>query len=183
MRNLFKPDDFTSLALKLRKGDRRAAEKLYEELFDKVFGFCVNRTSNRTTAEDLTQDIFLKLVSRIQTFNEEKGSFLVWFWQLARNTVTDHYRKQREVHFSDVEESKLEARADHATSGGLESKAEVGRIKTFLKSVSDEERELFELHFIADLKYRDIAEILDKPEGNLRVAVSRIKEKIKKQFS
>lgn len=182
MRNPFKTEDFTSLAIRLRKGDSRAAEKLYEKLFNKVFGFCMNKISNRTIAEDLTQDIFLKLVDRIETFDEQRGHFLVWFWQLARNTVTDHYRKHREIHFSDIEENKLEESSGRLSPETLDSQIETGRIKNFLKSVSSEERELFELHFVADLKYLDISKILGKPEGNLRVAVSRLKEKIRKNF-
>jgi len=183
MRIPFKTDDFTPLAVRLRESDSLAAEKLYEKLFDKVFGFCMNKTSNRTTAEDLTQDIFLKLIDRIETFDETRGNFLVWFWQLARNTVTDFYRKQKEVHFSDIEENKIEESAGQLMPQTIDSKVEMERISTFLSSISSEEKELFELHFVADLKYSDIAEVLGKPEGNLRVAVSRLKEKIRRNFA
>ncbi len=179
----FKTDEFTPLAIKLRKGNSSAAEELYEKLFDKVFGFCMNKTSNRTSAEDLTQDIFLKLIDRIETFDEKKGNFLVWFWQLARNTVTDHYRKQKETHFSDIEESKVEDSAGHTLPNILENSVEIQRVMSFLNTITPDEKELFELHFVADLKYRDISEILGKPEGNLRVAVSRLKEKIRRNFA
>ncbi len=183
MRNLFAADNLTRLATDLKKGNNRAAEKLYEELFSKVFGFCMNKCSNRSVAEDLTQDIFLKLVDRIQTFDPQKGNFLVWFWQLARNTVTDYYRKQKEVHFSDLEEAKIEKSAGQLSVESLDSKIEIKRIKDFLNTISSDERELFELHFVADLKYKDISKILSKPEGNLRVAVSRLKEKIQRNLS
>ena len=108
MRNIFSKDALTKLAIQAKKGDALAAEKLYEDLFDKVFGFCMNRTSNRAVSEDLTQDIFLKLVAKIETFDENRGNFLVWFWQLSRNTITDYYRKSKEVNFSEMEEERLE---------------------------------------------------------------------------
>lgn len=181
MKNPFQKN-LTNLALKLKRGDIKAAEALYNNLIDKVFGFCMNRTSNRAVSEDLTQDIFLKLLDRIETFDKNRGNFLVWFWQLARNTLTDYYRRGKETSFSDTEEAKLEKSANPVSHPDLDPKIKAEKVYTFVKSLSDEEKELFELHFIADLKYRDLAEILGKSEGTLRVAVSRLKQKIHKQF-
>lgn len=175
----FKKDKLTKLVIRLKRGDQQAANKLYEELFNKVFGFCMNKTSNRATAEDLTQEIFLKLIDRVETFDENRGNFLVWFWQLARNTVTDYYRRKKEVHFSDLEEHQIDKPTDHFLSESLDDKIVIEKIKDFLASISRDEQELFELHFVADLKYKDISKILNKPEASLRVAKSRLKEKIK----
>ncbi|MBI3589251.1 MAG: sigma-70 family RNA polymerase sigma factor [Candidatus Liptonbacteria bacterium] len=183
MRNLFEKDAFTKLALKAQRGDTSAAEKLYEELFDKVFGFCMNRTSNRATSEDLTQDIFLKLVDRIETFDNQRGSFLVWFWQLARNTITDYYRKSKEINFSEIEEEKIEKISPIIDQGNLDNKIEFARVQSFIGSLSKEEKELFELHFVADLKYEDISKMLNKPSGTLRVSVSRLKQKIRNNLA
>lgn len=175
-----KNPDFDALAKRLKKGDTKAGAALYEDLVDKVFGFCMNKVSNRTVAEDLTQDIFLKLVDRIETFNEKKGNFLVWFWQLARNTVTDHYRKKRETQFSDIDEGVIEnLPSSQSTSANIENKIEVEKLNRLLGSLAPEDKELFELHFISDLTYKDIAQVLGRSEVALRVAVSRLKQKIK----
>ena len=183
MRNIFTKDVFTRLALKAKKGDSSAAEKLYDELFNKVFGFCMNRTSNRVISEDLTQDIFLKLVGKIETFDETKGNFLVWFWQLARNTVIDYYRKSKEVNFSEIEEERLEKFSPVTDQKNLDYKIEFDRVQTFVNTLSNEEKELFELHFVADMKYKDIAKILNKSNGSLRVAAGRLKQKIRNNLS
>lgn len=182
MRNIFEKDALTKLAVRAKNGDLLAAEKLYEELFDKVFGFCMNRTSNRTVAEDLTQDIFLKLVDKINTFDEAKGNFLVWFWQLARNTLTDHYRKAKDINFSEIEEEKMEKITPIVHPERVEYKIEFDRVKSFVDTLSAEERELFELHFVADMRYKDISALTKKSEGSLRVAVNRLKEKVKKNL-
>ncbi|MEK7138028.1 MAG: RNA polymerase sigma factor [Patescibacteria group bacterium] len=183
MRNIFEKDALTKLAIKAKKGDALAAEKLYEDLFDKVFGFCMNRTSNRVVSEDLTQDIFLKLVDKIETFDESKGNFLVWFWQLARNTVIDYYRKAKEINFSEMEEERLEKISPTTDQKNLDFKIEFDRVHSFVKTLSNEERELFELHFVADMKYEDIGKMLEKSNGALRVAVSRLKQKIRANLS
>jgi len=183
MRRIFGQDELTKLAVKAKKGDALAAEKLYEKLFNKVFGFCMNRTSNRAVSEDLTQDIFLKLVDKIETFDERKGNFLVWFWQLSRNTVTDYYRKIKETNFSDIEEERLEKLSPTTDYQNLDHKIEFDRVRVFIGDLSDDEKELFELHFVADMKYSDIEKILNKSGGALRVAVSRLKQKIRKNLS
>src|SRR3989344_4368287 len=90
------------LARRMQSGEEEAAEDLYKELAGKVFGFCLARVRQKPLAEDLTQDIFLKLVSRIETFDPKKGTFPVWFWQLARNTLFDYYRGQKEISFIDL---------------------------------------------------------------------------------
>lgn len=182
MRNLFGFTDFNKLARDIQRGDRVAASRLYEELFDKVFGFCMNRVGHFHLAEDLTQEIFLKLVDKIETYNPNRGNFLVWFWQLARNTIIDHYRKNRETHFSDVEESKLEGISGYSEQEKIHQKIEVQQIGQFLETLKEDERELFNLHYIAGLSYREISPILEKTEGTLRVSMNRLKEKVRKQF-
>ncbi len=179
---LFEFAKYNRLAQSLKKGDTRAAEKLYEELFNKVFGFCMNKTSNRHIAEDLSQEIFLKLIDRIESFDAKRGNFLTWFWQLARNTTIDHYRKQKETHFSDIEEIQLEESSKYSGQEKMDSQVELKRIQIFLKSISQEEQDLFELHFVADLKYKEISKILNKPEVNLRVAIGRLKKKIQEHL-
>lgn len=168
----------------MQRGDRKAAELLYIKLFDKVFGFAMHRVGNRATAEDITQDIFMKLIEKIDLFDSAKGGFLVWFWQLARNTITDHLRKTRTVLFSDIEtgdEEKSFDYPDHAP--GLEDTATTNEtlraVYAALTSATPEEQELFELRFVADLPYSKIAAITGRSEGTLRVSVNRLKQKIK----
>ena len=182
MKNIFGKDALTKLAIRAKKGDALAAEKLYNDLFDKVFGFCMNRTSNRAVSEDLTQDIFLKLVDKIETFDETKGNFVVWFWQLARNTVTDYYRKAKEINFSEMEEERLEKISPTTDQKNTDFKLEFDRVRSFVGTLSEDEKELFELHFVADMKYEDIGKMLEKSNGAPRVAVSRLKHKIRSQL-
>lgn len=177
-------DKLHHLALEMQKGNSLAAEKIYKELSGKVFGFCVTRTGHRATAEDLTQDIFLKLVNRIDSFDPEKGTFSVWFWQLVRNTVIDSFRKHKETVFSDYtnEDDEFDVPQENRQDTQLDTKAEYERVKEFLLTLSGEEQELFQLRFVSELSYKEIATMTDKSEGALRVAISRLKEKIHIKF-
>lgn len=168
------------LALRMQKGETKAAETLYNNLVKKVFGFCVSRTGSKTVAEDLTQDIFLKLVNRIEMFDPKKGGFVVWFWQLARNTVIDHYRREKTLSFSDLEnENDAENIAGGNPVADFERKLEVEKLNKILSIFSEEERELFRLRFVSELSYKEISEILGKSEGTLRVSINRLKKKLK----
>jgi len=175
-----------NLAAKMKAGDEQASRTLYNKLVRKVFGFCMSRLSNRAIAEDLTQEIFLKLVNGLHTFDPNKGSFVTWFWQLARNTLIDHFRKPREASFIDIENeeegSSIESLAVHDPHPTLEARLAMQDLHRTLEKFSDDEKELFTLRFLADLSYQEISVLLDRPEGALRVATVRLKKKIKKDF-
>lgn len=175
---LFKKDKLTALAIRMKKGDRKAAARIYDELAPKVYGFFFARTGRKETAEDLSQDIFLKLVEKAELFDETRGRFVVWFWQMARNVLVDYYREKKEAPFSLFAEGEVETMSV-AEMPDLDHRLHYRKVQHFLKTLSDEERELFELRYVAEVPYGAIAELTGKSEGALRVAAMRLKEKIK----
>lgn len=184
-RYLFRKNEFDDLARRMQYGDEEAASRLYDELAGKVFGFCMNRVRDRALAEDLTQEIFLKLVSRIETFDPKKGTFTVWFWQMARNAIIDHYRKQKEIVFADIKNEYAipEVAVSHNIELDVEGRLEREKVGAFVKQLSAEEQELFRLHYLAELSYKEIADVVRKSEGALRVAVSRLKKKLRRALA
>lgn len=179
--HMFKKDELTGLAGRMKRGDRKAATKLYDELFPKTYGFFFARTGHRATAEDLSQELFLKLVEKVGDYDEKRGRFVVWFWQIARNMLIDHYRGKKETPFSSFEEETVEAMAV-AAAPDIDHRLRYQKVQGFLKTLDDLEQELFELRYVADMSYKEIGEITGKSEGALRVAALRIKEKIKREF-
>lgn len=180
--HILKPDDrLTALAIRMKKGDRHAAAALYEELGSKAYGFFFSRTSRKEIAEDLTQDIFVKLVEKIGAFDEKKGRFVVWFWQMARNMLIDHYRAKKETPFSAFEVEEVETMAV-AHMPDIDDRLRYRAIHVVLADLAPDERELFELRYVAGLPYKEIGELLDRSEGALRVAALRVKDKIKKKL-
>ncbi len=177
------PDGLNRLASKMKKGDEKAAVRLYEKLASKTFGFFMNRLASREAAEDLTQDVFIKLLDHIDSFDERKGNFVVWFWQVARNSAIDYYRKKREDSLSDVGEVRLAAYTAENYAALLDAKIKSEAVRGFVSSLDEDEKDLFELRFIAENSYSELSEILGKSEGSLRVAVSRLKQKIKKNLA
>jgi len=177
------------LAERMQRDDEAAAAQLYDDLASKVFGFCFARLRDRDKAEDLTQEIFLKLVSKIKMFDGARGSFLSWFWQLVRNVLIDEYRKNQTQNFSNFGEDMEEVEKNLGMAIQVESpertteyRLERSHLDKFLTSLSQEEQELFRLRYVAELPYDEIAKIMGKPPGTIRVASSRLKSKVKKNI-
>ncbi len=178
--HIFKGDDrLTALAVRMKKGDRRAAAALYDELGSKAYGFFFSRTGRKETAEDLTQDIFVKLVEKIEAFDEKRGRFVVWFWQMARNMLIDHYRAKKETPFSAFEVEEVEMMST-TTMPDIDHRLRYQKVQAVLADLTEEERELFELRYVAELPYKEIEAMMQRSEGALRIAALRMKEKIKK---
>jgi len=171
----------TSLAVNLKNGNRNAIDGLYEEMNPKVYGFFFLRTGyNREVAEDLSQDIFVRLMERIKGFDETKGSFLIWFWQIARNMLIDHYRTKKTFPFSMYDDEYVEAMAV-VLPVDVSNRLNLLRVEEALQDIAPYERKLFELRYIKEMSYREISTVLGKSEGSLRVASLRVKEKIRRR--
>ncbi len=178
---LFKQKNLNEIARKLREGNQGAGEEIFNYFSPKFFGFFMVRISHRETAEDLTQSVFLKLVKKISTFDEKAGNFSSWFWQIARNTLTDHYRRQKPVLLSDTElENQAISETKESPFNDLMEKEKIKEIIKATEKMNKEEQEIFSLHYLSGVSYRELSETLNKPEPTLRVAVHRINQKIKK---
>src|SRR3989344_2570846 len=72
-------------ALRMKDGNARAAAELYRMLVKQTYGFYFLRLQNRDQAENMTQEMFMKLVRSIRQYDASKGDFVVWYWQIARH--------------------------------------------------------------------------------------------------
>jgi RNA polymerase sigma-70 factor (ECF subfamily) len=174
-------DHLDRLAAKMKKGDRAAASALYDDLAPKLYGFIFSRTHAREVAEDLSQEIFIKLVEHIDSFDPKKGKFTVWFWRMSRNALIDYYREKKPIPFSHFDDDVV-AGMSVGEIPDTDVVLDHRRLKDLLASFSADEQELFELRFVAEMAYKDIAELLNRSEGTLRVAALRLKEKIRDEF-
>jgi RNA polymerase sigma-70 factor (ECF subfamily) len=176
-------DRFNKLAHRLKDGDRQAGEEIFDYFSRQIYRFFVVKTSNRETAEDLTQEVFLKAIDKIETFNENLGSFSGWLWQIAKNTVKDYYRKKKTVFLSDFVLKNKENSDFLAGKNDGQSEQRMAEILDLVKDLNEEEQEVFSLHYLSDLSYREISNTLGKSESSLRVLVHRVNKKIRKIFN
>lgn len=165
-----------ALAEKMKKGDKGAAEEIFNNFSPQIFRFLLSRLANREIAEDLTQDIFFKVVRKIETFDKKSGNFSTWLWQIARNSLIDYYREKKTVPLSDFLE---ETKNIPDENNNLKARIEAREILSAIKNFSPEDQEIFTLRYVSDLSYRDISKLVGKTEGSLRVIIHRINNKLR----
>jgi RNA polymerase sigma-70 factor (ECF subfamily) len=178
--------DWTLVVKRCVDGDSQAWTELVRGQHRRVYGLCYRFTGSSHDAEDLTQDVFLKLYGNLKNFDSAKGGFNTWITTLTRNLLVDHFRKSRlerasdsfdegweggseeGLHISDRMASKAPSPHDHA------AKKELGRmVQAALARVSPELREAVILRDLQDMDYKEIAAVLRVPEGTVKSRISR----------
>jgi RNA polymerase sigma-70 factor (ECF subfamily) len=139
---------------------------------------CYRFTGSSAEAQDLSQEVFLRIFRSLSQFRAGKGSFTVWLTRLTRNLLIDNYRKARLDRATDSLDERLpllEERASSATrADGLVSGRETSELlQHALARLSPELRETVILRDLEELEYREIAEILNVPEGTVKSRLNR----------
>lgn len=161
----------------VKSGDSAAFGKLYDLYFVKIYRFIYYRVSHKETAEDLAEEVFLKVHSKLSGLSEE-GAFEGWLYQIARNLVIDYYRKQKmTVALEDVENT-LEYESNIIDVLSLEQQQKT--LLRLLKLLTADEQALVKMKFFENLENSVIAAVLNKSEATLRVMQHRTISKLQK---
>jgi len=170
------PTELNKLAERLKKNDPQAGGEIFDHFSTPMYRYFLVRTSQKETAQDLMSESFSRMLEHIDQFNIEQGNFNSWFWRIARNLLIDTYRQKKPVQSLD---SMQDAGIDIVDpTERILPHVELQRVLKIIKTLPDDEQELFNLYFVADISYADLSEMMDKSEANLRVLVHRLKKKI-----
>jgi RNA polymerase sigma-70 factor (ECF subfamily) len=181
------------LFLKLRATrDPEVYGKLYDIYVDEIYRFIFFKVSSKEEAEDLTGEVFLKTWQYINEKDAKPVDNLrAFLYQTARNTVIDYYRTKgsREESIDEMDDGEP-LRADLADpKQDLAEKIELSSgfetAKKALQKLKGEYREVIMLRFVQEMSIKEVAEVLGKPEGSIRVllhrAVSSLKDKMPRE--
>ncbi len=146
---------------------------LYERYFQRVYGYCLKRTSNQQVAEDLSSEVFIKVMSKIESY--QPGNFPAWLFRIAHNIVVDHYRKQKEV----IAIDSLPLEGDSQMSSRVDNRL---LAEELLSELLESERELLSLRFGAGLSAPEISEITGKSVSAVRVQIYRILKRLRDRY-
>lgn len=166
------------LVLLAKDGDQTAFGALYNEYIRKIYDFIYFKTLNKEIAEDLTSQVFLKILKHISNFKSD--NFSAWLYTIARNTVIDHYR-------SDKNYKNIEDCWDLADSGDLVAEADtellMSKVRVAMKKLSVSDRELLTMRLWSDMTFKEIAFNLQKNEPAVKMAFSRALQKLRGEIS
>jgi RNA polymerase sigma-70 factor (ECF subfamily) len=169
-------------------GDSAAWAEMVRTHQRRVYGLCYRFTGNATDAEDLTQDVFLKIYSNLGSFDAARGSLPVWITTMTRNLLVDNFRRTRNQRatgsldegWDQAEESRPHLSvSDRLADAGPSPHESAARqelksmVQKALMKVSVELREAVILRDLQDLDYKEIAQVLAIPEGTVKSRISR----------
>lgn len=159
------------------RGDDLAWETIVRAFAGRIFCLCYRYTGRRDEAEDLTQDIFIKIYQNLHSFREDTGSLRNWILRLSRNLIIDRYRQSRRFQQSggslELEKMHLEDRGKPSPQRKIEQ-AEASRIiREALRSLSPENKEAIILRDLEGMGYQEMADVLGIPEGTVKSRISR----------
>src|SRR5947209_2145282 len=168
-----------SLVSRCLSGDEAAWEDLVRLHTRQVYGLCYRFTGSGSEAQDLTQEVFLRVFRTIRTFRSAEGSFGTWLARVTRNLLIDHYRRTRQERVTESIEEQLPmleevgagaaVRPDHAVAGREASEI----LQATLQKLSPDLREAVILRDLQEMEYREIADVLGIPEGTVKSRINR----------
>lgn len=176
--------DWSQIVRRCMDGDSTAWAEMVRAHHRRVYSLCYRFTGNAADAEDLTQDVFLKIYSNLASFDGTRGSLVVWITTMTRNHLVDHFRRSRNVRATSSLDEGWDVTdelkpLDRLVSGApspheAAAQKELAKmVQTALARVSVDLREAVILRDLQDLDYKEIAQVLGIPEGTVKSRISR----------
>ena len=162
--------------LKLRSGDSDAFAFFYDKYVKSIYRFVYIKVGNKQVAEDLTQDIFLKIWQHLVD-KKNVRSFQAFIFRIARNTVVDHYRSAKQELPLEYMPESVEIIEETVIVADKNIDANI-LLKEITK-LKPEYQEVLMLRYIEDMSMDDIAHVMDKDKNNIRVTIHRALAKLK----
>jgi RNA polymerase sigma-70 factor (ECF subfamily) len=162
--------------------DPEAFGELYDKYFQKIYTFIFYRVRTREEAEDLTAQVFLKALEKIDQFRWRGVSFVAWLFKIAANLVADHYRakKGQEVPLEeDCSKSKV---LEQSPEEYVLDQLDLEKIKDLIARLTQEQQQVVILRFLIGLSLKEVGEIMGKNTGAIKAlqyrALCNLKELI-----
>jgi RNA polymerase sigma-70 factor (ECF subfamily) len=181
-------DDAQLVGMLVRRciaGDAVAWEEIVQRYNRRIYNICYRFAGSSDDAQDLTQEVFIKMYRTLGSYDVQKGAFMTWVTTITRNLLVDHFRKHKQDRQTDSLDS---APSEHEDAMPLSDQIadtslppdarvqsrEAGEVvHGALQKLSPELREAVILRDLQDLDYREIAMVLKVPEGTVKSRINR----------
>ena len=157
--------------------DAEAFGRLYDMHVDRVYRHIYYRVGNETDAEDLTQQVFLKAWRAIDRYKKMASPFIAWLMTISHNLVVDFYRTRKDRAYLEVE--ILADDSAPSPERATEASFEQQRLRRAILQLGGDEQQVVILRFIEGFEFAEIASLMKKKEGNVRVILHRALVKLR----
>jgi RNA polymerase sigma-70 factor (ECF subfamily) len=183
------------LVERVQQGDASAWGPLLERREGQIYATCRRMVSDPETARDLTQDVLVRLIEKIQDF-DGRARFSTWMTRITINHCISHLRKQKLRRHASLEApvrksggesigtlgSSLEQRSEHGVEGGVELTEEAERVAGALRAIDPDHTAILTLRDVQGLDYAQIAETLEVPVGTVKSRLFRARAALREQI-
>ncbi len=172
-------DEDNGLVIQARSG-RAAFVQLYRRHYDAIFRYCAHRLFDRAAAEDVTSEVFLKMVENFHCFRGTEAQIRNWLYKIATNAVNNHLRRMNRRN------RLLRAAQERANSQAADcgqSAAKLVLLKDALLALKPRYQTIITLRFFENMKLKEIAEVLGSSPGTVRSQLARALAKLRKQLA
>ena len=160
------PDE-EALVEKAKQGDSQALSAIYEAYFDRIYRYIFLRMRNESEAEDLTQQVFMKMLKSISGFKSKGVPFSAWLYRIAHNQVVDFHRQQNRKSTVDIEGLPLPSTAEDPQQT-IELEVDIDELKKAISKLTAAQQEVLALRFTGEIPIARCAEIMGKSEGAIK---------------
>lgn len=160
------PEFTTHQIRQAQQGDETVIAALYQHYHQGVFQFLYYRVGDRQIAEDLTSEVFLRMLRFIGGFEPPSAKFGSWLFEIARNLATDHYRRMSIRENVELEEDMAISQDDPPATveRGLTHEA----LRRAMQKLSEDQRDVIVLRFVAGMPITEVAQALNKSEDAVK---------------
>lgn len=160
--------------------DQLNTDQIYREYYPKVYQYLVNRMGSVHDAEDMAQTVFVKVFTKLDTFDADKSALSTWIFNITRNSLIDHQRSMSLRIHEEIPETLADDSPDMLD--GLIMEQEQERLADALEKLTSEERDLIVLHYYNEYTLLKVAEVMRKPYGQIKRLHNKALLKLRNQM-
>lgn len=174
--------EIEALVSSVQNADHNAFSKLYDIFIDPIYRYVYYRV-NHVDAEDLVETIFLRVWENIRQYQPKNKSFSAWIFRIAHNLIVDYYRGNKDSFVSELSPMLPDQDRQHNPIKVTQNVLDKEVLKIALNKLKKQYQEIIIYKFINELSNQEIAQILGKSEGGLRILQFRALKALKRELS
>lgn len=147
-------------------GSVDAIGKLYDGHHEQIFRYVWSRVRHKEVAEDLTGEIFTRMVSHLPDYQPQQAPFRAWLYQIARNLIVDHFRRNGNP--TAVPLQRVELTAGSNPDEVIDQHLSLQKVQEALERIDAEQRDVILMRFVLGLSLQEVADTLDKSVGAVK---------------
>ncbi len=163
----------TDLVTRAQGGDAEAIGQLYDQHHEALFRYVWARVGERPLAEDLTGEVFMRMLNALPRYRAAAAPFRAWLYQIASNLLVDHYRKMSRQSLAPLHEAERNSAGLNDVTALVEQQLTLERVHQALARLDETQREVVTLRFLSGLSLQEVASALGKTENAVKALQHR----------